>query len=165
MEGLVTTLLNLVGQRTGPAHTEVCLTAAGPRLIESQTRAGGDQIWEMCRLVTGVDLIGETVTTLVGLPPRPREPVAKAAAIRFFGYENARVARVDGVADAARLPGAYRVVCSLEPGRRLGPLLSSDSRQGYALCVGDGTDEAIAAAEAALDRVRVEWEPLGTASG
>ncbi|MFY1583646.1 ATP-grasp domain-containing protein [Micromonospora sp. WMMD734] len=157
---LVTALLTLIGQRTGPAHTEIRLTAAGPRVIESQTRAGGDQIWEMCELVTGVDLLSETMIALLGLPMPRRVPAAKAAAIRFFSFENGRVAGVHGLAEAAADEGVVRLVCTLRPGQELGLLESSTSRQGYALCVGDSTDDAVAHAEATHDRVAVEWEPV-----
>jgi biotin carboxylase len=158
---LVTRLLVLVGQRTGPAHTEIRLTAAGPRIIESQTRAGGDQIWELCQMVTGIDLIGETVAALVALPMPPRTPVAKAAAIRYFGYENARILDVRGIAEAAAAAGVVRIACALQPGHRLGELTSSDSRQGYVIAHGDSTDQAVANAERARDTVEVTWRPTG----
>lgn len=41
----------------GPTHTEVILTAKGPRIIETHLRAGGDEIWNMVTDVTGLDLI------------------------------------------------------------------------------------------------------------
>jgi biotin carboxylase len=157
---LVTTFLDVVGQRTGPAHTEIRLTPAGPRIIESQTRFGGDQIWEICELVTGVDLMSETVATLLGLPMPPRTPAAAAAAIRFFAYENVHVADVHGLDAARATPGLVRLTCSLRPGQTLAPLTSSDSRQGYALCTGATLDEAIARADRAHDLVRVVCEPL-----
>lgn len=157
---LVTALLDLIGQRTGPAHTEIRLTADGPRVIESQTRAGGDQIWEMCELVTGVDLLSGTMAALVGLPMPRRVPATKAAAIRFFSYENGRVAGVHGLTEAAAEEGVVRLVCTLRPGQEIGVLESSTSRQGYVLCGGDSTDDAVANAEATHDRVAVEWEPV-----
>ena len=161
---LVTTFLTLVGQRTGPAHTEIRLTPHGPRIIESQTRFGGDQIWELCELVSGVDLMSETVAALLGLPQPGRQRGAGGAAIRFFGHENVRVVDVTGVEQARHAPGAVRVTCSLAPGQQLGPLLSSDSRQGYVLCTGADTAEAAQRAEAARDLVRVGAQPLELAT-
>jgi biotin carboxylase len=159
---LVTALLDLVEQRTAPAHTELRLTADGPRIIESQTRFGGDQIWEICELVTGVDLMSETMATLLGLPLPPRRPVAAAAAIRFFCYENARVRDVAGLAAAESAPGVVRVACSLRPGQLLPTLTSSDSRQGHVLCTGADPDDARAKADAAHDLVMVDCEPVET---
>ncbi len=155
VEDLITTFLDLIGQRTGPVHSELRITAAGPRLIEAQTRVGGDQIWEMCEMVSGVDMISETLAALVELPPPPRVPTAAAAAIRFFGYEDLRVTEVSGVAEARTAPGVVRLVSTLEPGRILGRLGSSENRQGYVLCEGADTRDAVAAAEAARDMVHV----------
>ncbi|MEU6389319.1 ATP-grasp domain-containing protein [Streptomyces sp. NPDC046939] len=160
VEALITEFLGLIGQRTGPVHSEVRLTPAGPRLIEAQTRVGGDQIWEMCHLVSGADQMTETMCALLNMPDPPRAPQAGAAAVRFFSYENVRVRHVEGVADAGRAPGAIRVECTLRPGQELGPLLSSDSRQGYVLCTGATTEEAVTRAEAARDLVRVDRIPL-----
>ncbi|MFG2223428.1 ATP-grasp domain-containing protein [Streptomyces sp. NPDC048644] len=160
IEKLVLQFLDLIGQRTGPVHSELRLTPNGPRLIEAQTRVGGDQIWEMCQLVSGADQITETLSALLGLPDPPRVPKARAAAIRFFSHENVRIRHVDGVPEAERAPGVIRAVCTLRPGRQLGPLVSSDSRQGYVLCAGGSTEDAVAKAEAARDLVRVDAVPL-----
>ncbi|CAM5365902.1 hypothetical protein SALBM135S_08498 [Streptomyces alboniger] len=162
VEELILQFLDLIGQRTGPVHSEVRLTPSGPRVIEAQTRVGGDQIWEMCQLVTGVDQITETMCALLDLPDPPRAPEARAAAIRFFSYENVRVRHVEGIPDAERAPGVVRVECTLRPGQELGRLLSSVHRQGYALCAGDSTEDAVAKAEAARDLVRVDRVPLTT---
>ncbi|EFL31704.1 phosphoribosylglycinamide synthetase [Streptomyces viridochromogenes DSM 40736] len=160
VEELVRRFLTLIEQRDGPVHTELRLTAAGPRLIEAQTRVGGDQIWELCELVSGVDLMAETFSALLGLPRPPRTPVAGAAAIRFFSYENVRILGVDGLDEARTAPGVLRLRCTLEPGQELGALTSSTARQGYVLCTGADTAGAMAAAERAHDLVKVVTQPL-----
>jgi biotin carboxylase len=160
IEDLVIRFLDLIGQTTGPAHTEIRLTRSGPKLIESQTRVGGDQVWELCEMVSGIDLMAEAVAGLVGLPRPRRAPVAAAAAIRFFDYANARVEDVQGVASASAAPGVVRVVCSLAAGQELGPLESSNSRQGYVLSTGESVGAAVSNAVAARDLVRVTWRPV-----
>lgn len=162
---LVSRFLDIIGQKTGPAHTEIRLTPSGPRIIESQTRVGGDQIWEMCEMVSGVNLTGETVAVLTDIPRPERKPVAKAAAIRFFSYENARILDVRGIERAQSAPGVIRLECQLQAGQRYETLKSSNSRQGYVLCVGDTIEQAVANAEAARDAVQVAWEPLTAQSG
>ena len=158
IQTLISDFLILIGQQTSPAHTEIRLTPLGPKIIESQTRIGGDQIWEMCEMVTGVDLMSETIATLVDLPLPPRTSIAKAAAIRFFSYENARILNVQNLDMAEKGKGVMRVNCSLKPGLNIGSLKSSDSRQGYVLCIGDSLDAAIANVETARDLVKVELE-------
>lgn len=165
VDALVLRFLDVVGQRTGPCHTEIRLTPMGPRIIESQTRIGGDQIWEMCELVSGVDLMSETVCALTGLPSPDRQPRAGAAAIRFFAFEDTAVRDVQGLDAAAQAPGVVRIKCMLEAGQSFGRLVSSDSRQGYALCTGDDIEQAVIRAEAALGLVRVHCEPLPANAG
>ncbi|WP_331763785.1 ATP-grasp domain-containing protein (plasmid) [Streptomyces hirsutus] len=159
VEQLVSDFLTIIDQKDGPVHTELRITETGPKIIEAQTRVGGDQIWELCEMVSGVDLMAETFAALLELPRPERKPVAAAAAIRFFSYENVRIGHVDGIAEAAKSDGVVRLECSLAPGQELGPLTSSTSRQGYVLCTGDTTDAALARAERAHDLVR-----LGTAA-
>jgi biotin carboxylase len=161
---LIGRFLDLIGQKTGPVHTELRLTPSGPRLVEAQTRIAGDQIWEMCEMVTGADMIAETVAALLDLPAPPRTPSAAAAAIRFFAYEDARVVDVQGVSAAARAPGVVRVHCTLQPGQELGGLVSSDSRQGYLLGTGASTGDAVAKVQAAYDLVQVDRVPLESAA-
>jgi biotin carboxylase len=156
---VVTQMLEAIGQQTAPAHTEIRLSSQGVKIIESQTRIGGDQIWEMAELATGVDLQSETVCELLGLPMPERRPQAPAAAIRFFAHENRTLTKVDGVEAAGKAPGVVRLSCTLRAGVRLGPLTWSESRQGYALCVGDTVEQAVANAERAVQMVAVESVP------
>ena len=159
IEVLVKRFLELVGQGVGPAHSKIRLTARGPRLIGARTTAGGEQVWELCRLVSGADLIAETVATLADVPRPPRTPAARGAAVRFFDYEDVRILEVSGLERAARARGVVRLSCTLEAGQELGPLRSATSRQGYVLCTGTDTADAVANAEAAHALVKVVSRP------
>ncbi|MDC0677420.1 MULTISPECIES: ATP-grasp domain-containing protein [Sorangium] len=146
--------LDRIGHRHGPAHTELRLSSRGPRIIESNTRPGGDFIWELALLTRGVDFVKETVRALVGLPQEPRRPVAEAAAVRFFAVDGGALQAIEGLDEARAMPGVVRVSCSAKPGDALGPILSSDSRQGYVIATGASREEAISRASAAHARVR-----------
>jgi biotin carboxylase len=160
IEVLVKRFLELIGQGVGPAHTKVRLTARGPRLIGARTTASGEQTWELCRLVSGADLISETVATLADVPLPPRTPAAGGAAVRFFDYEDVRILDVSGLEDAAEARGVARLDCTLEAGQELGPLQSASCRQGYILCTGADTADAVANAEAAHALVKVLSQPI-----
>ena len=135
-------MLDCLGHRQGPAHTEARLTADGVFLIETQSRHGGDQIWEMVKLVTGVSQAQQTIAHLArSRQPAPR-PIAKAAAIRFFALENRRVERIGGLEEARGMAGIIRVVCHLHPGQQLGPVECSADRQGYVMGIGASLEEA-----------------------
>jgi biotin carboxylase len=157
---LVIRFLTLIGQTTGPAHTEIRMTSTGPKIIESQTRVGGDQIWEMCQMVSGVDLQSEMVACLLGLDDPARVPTDPAVAIRFFSYENTRIVDVQDLDKAQAADGVIRLKCTLEPGMVIGPLESSLSRQGYVMCSGKNVHHAIRNAENAADLLKVKQTAL-----
>jgi len=148
-------LLERIGHRWGPAHTELRMTRNGPVVIETQTRFGGDQIWEMAALVTGTLLAEETIRGLLGLPNMARQPVTPAAAIRFFTPETGVIGEVVGISEAKGLPGVVRVDDSkLAPGCKVGPLGASSSRCGYVLAQGASTQVAMDNAENAASQVQ-----------
>jgi biotin carboxylase len=161
VRAMVTTLLDTVGHSWGPAHSEVRITPdRGPVIIETQTRFGGDQIWEMVELVTGERFGAATVAGLLGLADTGAvTPKSQAAAIRFFAYENATVQDVRGVEEARGLPGVVRVDIRAKPGQVLGPLTGSWSRQGYVLAIGETVDQAVSRAEAARSTVEFDLSP------
>ena len=159
IETLVKRFLELIGQGVGPVHTKIRLTARGPRLIGARTTAGGEQTWELCRLVSGADLIAETVAALADVPVPARAPVAGGAAVRFFDYEEVRILEVSGLDQAARARGVVRLNCTLDAGQELGALRAAASRQGYVLCTGTDTADAVANAEAAHGLVKVVSRP------
>ncbi|UXH77470.1 ATP-grasp domain-containing protein [Roseateles amylovorans] len=156
----VTRLLDVVEQQTAPAHTEIRVGPQGVKIIESQTRIGGDQIWEMTELVSGVDLMSETLCELLGLPAPARRPVAPAAAIRFFARENEQIESVANLDRATSSEGVVRLSCTLKAGQRLGKLTWSESRQGYALCQGETVEQAVENAERAVAAVQVTATPF-----
>jgi biotin carboxylase len=95
---------------TGLAHTELMLTAAGPRVIEVNARAGGALPY-LFPLVSNVDLTVEAGKVALG-----REP---ARDVSFTGYGvfvapqhpvGVAVDRVDGLDRAAQVAGVRAVI-------------------------------------------------------
>lgn len=148
--------LDIIQHQNGPAHTEIKVDRDEIKIIESQTRMGGDQIWELTELTTGVDVISETVLHLLGLNKKTRNKKANAAAILFFAQECEEVLDINGLKSAQKVPGIIRIHCTLEKGQRLGKLLSSQSRQGYILGVGHHIDEAISTVHLAMNHVQIK---------
>jgi biotin carboxylase len=151
----VVDLLDAVGQRHGPSHTEVRLPpGGGVSIIETQTRTGGDQIWEMVDLALGVDMHRATMEHLVfgcrtATPSRRR-----AAAIRYLTAEPMTLGRIDGAGRAAGVPGVVRLHLDSVAGGEIAPLTWSRSRLGYVLTVADKVQDAVRRAERARDHVR-----------
>jgi biotin carboxylase len=140
----------------GPTHTEIVLTADGPRLIETHTRLGGDRLPYLVHDALGVDLVTLTVRQTLGatglldeirtvLTDTPR----RYAAIWYAG------SAVGGILAGVSVPTPAaeevdEVVVEVGPGDRVTPLDSSDSRLGYARAHGRTADEALRAARAAV---------------
>jgi biotin carboxylase len=153
---LTTALLDAVGLVEGPSHTEIKLTARGPRVVESHNRTGGDFIPDLVQLVHGVDLFRLAVGVPLGLEtwrPEPR-PARGGAAVRFILAEPGTVTEVtapDG------LDPAVTLTLTAQPGAAVPPLRWSDDRVcGHVIATGDTAADAVARSVAAVAQIRVD---------
>ncbi|MGA5134817.1 ATP-grasp domain-containing protein [Streptomyces olivoreticuli] len=158
----VNAILTALGVEEGPGHTEIVLTAKGPRLIETHTRPGGDAIVELVRLAAGFDIHQLHLSWLAGKPvdmtPRPS---AGAAAIWFFTPPQGRVTAVGGLAEARAGEGVESAFLTASVGDVVPPVRSSDDRHGDALATGPDADTALRRAKEAVARFAVDIEPAG----
>ncbi|MFC4894070.1 ATP-grasp domain-containing protein [Streptosporangium amethystogenes subsp. fukuiense] len=78
--------LAAVGLDHGVAHTELKLTPDGPRVVEINPRPAGNQITELVRRVTGVDIPMAYAQLALGERPRPApaDTGVRSAAIAFL---------------------------------------------------------------------------------
>jgi biotin carboxylase len=91
-------------------HTELRLTAAGPRVIEVNARLGGDLIPHLGYLASGEDLGMAAADIAMGREPSPRPERSRAAGIRFL-YPDRDVELIGVESDPAihELPWIERV--------------------------------------------------------
>jgi biotin carboxylase len=119
--------LRALGVQSGPAHTEIKLTADGPRVLEVNGRVGGG-VPDMLRLATGVEIVRLAMRTALGLTPDVDAlPATNGIAYRFFYQppENARrLTSIDGLERLKRLPGVESLFLHHLPGTEL------DARDG-----------------------------------
>src|SRR5215217_8362027 len=104
-------ILDAIGHRIGPSHTEVMVNGLDVGVIETHTRFGGDQIWELTQLTTGRHFATETIFALLGqTAPEPGERHG-AAAMRKLDWANPdhvdAIERRDGVVRVSR-PSRHR---------------------------------------------------------
>lgn len=158
VEVYVRSLLDALGIGYGITHTELVLTQDGPRVIETHVRVAGDEIPYLVQDVTGVDLVGFAVRQTLGQcvladirkiladPDVDRRPEAI-----WFAVPRARgtLTAVDGLAEAAALPGVVAAEALLTVGESVGDLDSSDSRAAFVRARGADAAEAIARAREA----------------
>ncbi|MFI5978419.1 ATP-grasp domain-containing protein [Streptomyces sp. NPDC051452] len=159
VHAMVLDLLDAVGLVDGPAHTELILTAEGPRVVESHSRRGGDRINELVRLVHGVDL-EEATYRLAEVPdPLPEAVTDGAAAIRFLVARPGVVTSVTGAGDAECAPGVVDVDVQVDEGDTVHPLRWSEDRCGYVVARAEDAATAVRRAAEAAALVTITTEP------
>ena len=145
-------ILDAIGHRIGPSHTEVMVDGLNVGLIETHTRFGGDQIWELTQLTTGRHFATETIFALLGLPVPDPGHRHGAAAMRKLDWANPD--RVDTV---QRRDGVVRVSApkQLRP-EDVTAIADSSDLTGYVLTVGDDVREAWDRAESSCAAAKRE---------
>lgn len=138
---LVTGTLDAVGHRYGPSHTEVMLTRAGPRLIESHGRPGGDRISDLLLLALGEDVFEQMMTAVFGLPAPAPATHERMAGIRFVTFD--RTVPLPGISTelVASLPGVAEAAITVEAGRQPPEVRGSGDRHGFVVATGNTRDE------------------------
>ena len=154
IEELTVRFLTACGYRTGPAHTEVIVTADGPRIVESQPRLGGDRIPRLVHLSTGLDLERAIFSALDGFAPSTA-PHTATAVIRFFAFPPGVVLAVEGVEDVRALPYVDELSLRVHIDDVIAPVRDSRGRHGHVIVSGIDAAEAHARLETALSLLRV----------
>lgn len=114
VEALVRGALAAVGHDHGISHTEVKLTADGPRIVEINPRPGGNYIAELVEQVTGVDLLRVQIELALGQRPtlQPRDTGVRSAAIAFLvPPRGGKVSALRGLDTLSEDPNLHR--CSI----------------------------------------------------
>jgi biotin carboxylase len=159
---LVKDVLDAVGLRNGPAHTEVKLTSRGPRIVESHNRIGGYAINEMIEVVYGVDMeryalaSGFDLVEPLAASPEPRCGVALRALLPKPG----RVVEVTGLEAVREDPDFIHVTVQVEPGHVVAPLTWNQDIGGFLVARGADAAEAIANCERLVEAVHIRTEPV-----
>jgi biotin carboxylase len=152
---LAVELLDVAGYRCGPAHTEVIVTAAGPRIVESQARLGGDKIPEIIQLAKGFDLKQAMFAALAGRPPRPR-PAECVGHIAYLSLPSGTVVSVSGLDAVRELDFVDTVHFPFSAGDVLPETVNSKTRHGFVILTGRDTAQALARADRVRDLIKVE---------
>lgn len=142
----------------GPSHTEIMLTANGPRIIETHTRLGGDYIPELIKLVSGVDTLdlwakqayGESVLDQV---PQISHMETSAAIWYVTPPVIGKLEEVQGVEEAKSEAGVVQIEILQQPGTELKGMKDSFSRTAYVIATGTDRDDALSNAQRSADKL------------
>jgi biotin carboxylase len=156
-----------------PSHTELMLTADGPRLIETHNRIGGDRIMDLVHHATGIDMydlvarqsVGEDVS--YALP----QSVGKVqyAAIWYADPSlpaSHRLVEVRGFDRVRALPYMKTLELLKQPGSRGAIVSHSFDRSCLAIAVGDTDQQAVDRAKGAIHALEFlyAWAPADAAA-
>lgn len=157
--------LDAVGHAWGPCHTEIILHDGRAAIVELNTRAGGDWIWEMVEITTGVNFPAASAYTLAyGTMPSHTVRPRCSAAVRFLTPAAGIVTKVTGLDEARSVAGVIRIGDIPEAGQEIRPLSGSDDRAGYVLAAGTDPRSAARAASRAVALLTIHTAPAGHAA-
>lgn len=149
---------------SGPVHAEVMVTSTGVKMVELAARGGGFRVFsDIVPLVSGVDIVKETVKMAMGVPADIKARYAHAAVLRFFNpQQRGKLIAVHGVEDARAVAGIQDVVIEAVPGDVLGPIAGDRERPGYIISSAETREQAVRQADEAESLVRFEVEGCST---
>jgi biotin carboxylase len=158
IERLVVDAHRAVGLHTGWTHTEIRLTARGPRIVEINARLGGDRIPDVALLATGIDAAVVAAGIACGREPVVTPSRRRVAAVRFLYPPRDVLARQVRV-DLDRLPSEVRSAEPIAvPGQelRLPPRGNVTSRYALLTAVADTAARCAAALDEAATAVHLD---------
>lgn len=150
-----TQALGVIGHDFGSAHTEVRVTSDGPVLIEINSRVGGDEITDLVRHATGVDLLVQAVSAALGDQPdyTMNDRLAGAASRYLVSHATGTLRAVTGTDLAAKVPGVTEVDIKVHPGDAVASPRSNHQILGHVVATGQTAAEAARRADAALAHI------------
>ena len=148
-----------VGIRNGPSHTEVIVTAEGPKIVEIGARLGGDCITtHLVPLSTGVNMVENCIRIALGEKPDLAPKFRKGSAIRYFAQTPGVVKSIAGVEEAEKQEGVYQVSIVHGVGETVGEIDSSAARMGFVIAQSQSADSAIAVCQKAMEAIQITIE-------
>jgi biotin carboxylase len=148
-----------LGLRYGPIHAELRIDdragALTPAMVELAARSIGGLCSRALRFSGGVTLEELVLASALGLPPSPGR-LARAAGVLMLPVERPGVLRaVEGLADAAAVPGITGLTITIPAGQLVRPLPDGDRYLGFIFAEGDTPAEAENALRAARSQLHV----------
>jgi biotin carboxylase len=128
-------VLDALGIRFGPAHTEVMLTADGPVLVESGARLHGsirDDVIDRCtpsHVTVTVEAYLDPRTVLERAA-RPYELAAASRCVMLISHQGGRVVSDAGMREVERLPSYAGSIAMAQPGDEITPTVDLFSCPG-----------------------------------
>ncbi|MCY7294561.1 ATP-grasp domain-containing protein [Alteromonas sp. a30] len=159
-------VLSALGVTDGPTHTEIILTESGPRIVETHSRAGGDNIFRLMELSTGIDIYQYEARQLAGESilndALENKSIKRTSAVKFIGLgfdQNTGFQSVEHLETAREIENVDQLVVIKQPGDALPPMRSSRERAAFAIATGHDSESAMGVCEQALGQLKfnITW--------
>lgn len=146
-----------VGLRTAITHTEIMLSADGPKIIEINCRFGGDLIPYVASVATGLAPGRVAVAVATGRTPELAAATGGVARIDFLYPEFDAVVDTVEVDEVKTRPDIHRVAALAQPGQllELPPAGHVSGRYGYVVTTGSTPADCAAAVADACASIRL----------
>ncbi|MFU2510105.1 ATP-grasp domain-containing protein [Pseudoalteromonas sp. ASV78] len=150
--------LTALGIKNGAGHTEVILSKGAPRFVETHTRCGGDQIVDLVKAVTGLDMFTLWCEQLLGnsIADKKLSPSSYGAyaAIQFL-YSD-KPGRLNTIQKGLVKPNEGRFKLKVEAlkaeGEELKTIEKVGDRLASAIAIDSDGEAALQQAREALDK-------------
>lgn len=149
-----------LGMREGPVHAELRVNEEGPWMIEMASRSIGGLCSSVLEFGTGITLEELILLHAVGDEIGAVERAHQAAGVMMIPIPGAGLLRgVDGVEEAAAVPGVIGVEITAKMNQRLVPLPEGESYLGFIFARGETPEDVEAAIREAHRRLHVRLAP------
>lgn len=137
--------LDILEITRGASHTEVKYSDGQVFIIETHTRAGGDRIGLLTKLVTGYDQFELAVHSIIGNAlPSPEKPVYPCAGVRYFRWKPGIIKAIEGIDVARKATDLVELDLTIKQDGRMPEWKDSSDRPGYAVMGGNTFEEVMA---------------------
>jgi len=145
ISSVVKSALKALGIENSASHTEIMMTEAGPKVIETGARLGGDFIASyLTKASTGVSMDRAAVQVALGLEPDLFRKHEKYSMIRYVELPAGKtVKEVMASDDIMQLPGVVFMHTFVRPGDKTEPLTHSAQRPACILAEAESRNELL----------------------
>jgi biotin carboxylase len=163
-ESLACAAVSSLGLTDGIAFPQLLVSGEDVFVVEVAARIAAGQMADLVRLGTGIDLLELALRQAFGEPidPRSLRPTfRRPLAIRFLTASPGplpvgRLESVTGLDEVRNAPGVLEADLYLQPGETIRPVQVDADRRGYVIATGEDAVEALACADEAIRRLRVD---------
>lgn len=150
--------LDALGVNKGASHTEVKYVNSQTILIETHTRAGGDRIPLLTKLVSGYDQHELAVRSILGTGPlSAKEKVFNYAGVKYFRWPQGIVTDIEGIDECQNMPGVVEFELKITKGSHMPTWKHTHDRPGFVVAGGKSAQEVEARLTAAENMIKVSY--------